>query len=443
MKISKPRKHATRLIMSLISGLMGLALACNFSPLTAVPPTSAPTALTPVTSPVVSSSLPPTLPPPTSTPTDTPTPTISPCADDATVRTEGCDEFTPQLSSVSHFDRSGESRSACQGWCQLGEGDSLETNDTGQAELNFSDCWPGRLFLYQTSIAQALVSTCTKADFCPGGNCSNPPVICVPNGALYADKCAGEFNPVTGSTRIEKNTASYLITYNKDDGNVTTIIVTDGTVQLRPVLQYNPLRLGDPMEITSGHFVFTMPDETLTGVAGLEPRTVHSVEQLPQVVEELGLQDWVIEAAQNARDGGYLPENWPAELSGRGMVVRADGGALSNLETQIWIYRAMNWSDLPVSDRQIRLLLPDQTVNAFDMDYVPARSASILTPQKLAIKITFSVEDEELGKSAAVIAEYLKRAGVAVALTPVQPGQLAALIKEYETNKIPYLSLTR
>ena len=270
-------------------------------------------------------------------------------------------------------------QTACQGWCQLKEGDSLETNDTGQAELNFSDCWPGRLFLFQASVARTLVSTCTKADFCPGGNCSNPPAICVPNGALYADKCAGEFNPVTGSTRIEKNTASYMITYDTDSGDVTTIVVTDGVVRLRPVLQYDPLILGDPMEVTSGQFMFTMPDETLQGVGGLEPRTLHSVEQLPQVVQELGLEDWVIQAAESAREGGHLPENWPSELSGRGLTARAGGGELADQGVQLAVYRAINWNDLPVSDRLMRLFVGDKRINAFDISFEPARSAELLS----------------------------------------------------------------
>jgi hypothetical protein len=358
------------------------------------------------------------------------------------LRTQGCDEFTPQLAAVSRFDNAGLPQAACQGWCQLGQGDRLETDASGQAELNFSDCWPGRLFLYQTSIAQAMVSVCTKADFCPGGNCSNPPAMCVPNGALYTDKCAGEFNPVTGSARIEKNTAAYLITYDRDR-DVTTIIVLDGGLRLRPVEQVDPLRLGDVMQVQGGQFLFTMPDETLTGVGGLEPRTPHSVEQLPQIVQELGLEDWVLQAAETARESGSLPENWPAELRGRGVDVRASGGQLANPEIQLWVYQAINWSDLPVSDRRMRLFLGSEPVNALDLDYLPARSAEVLKPQALAIQLVFPAENAELEESAKVIAEYLARAGIEAELRPVDAGQLAGLVRTYEARQQPYLMLMR
>jgi hypothetical protein len=318
----------------------------------------------------------------------------------------------------------------------------LETDNSGQAELNFSDCWPGRLFLYQTSLAQALVSVCTKADFCPGGNCSNPPVVCVPNGALYADKCAGEFNPITGSARIEKNTASYMITYDSQ-GDVTTIVVTDGIVPLRPVLQVDPLRLGDLVEMRSGQFLFTMPDESLRGIGGLEPRVAHSVEQLPQIVEELGLEDWVIQAAETAQESGRLPENWPTELSGRGVDVVAGGGDLSNPETQTWLYRAINWSDLPVSDRRMRVFLGGEPVNALDIDYLPARSAEVLKPETLTVQLVFPAGNADLEASAKVIAEYLARAGILVELVPTPSDQMARLIRAYEVRQQAYLYLTR
>jgi hypothetical protein len=433
MGISNKHNHLPLRLLTFAGALVAVALACNFSPLTPAPPTQLPaTATTAVT----------ISPEPTLEPTPTHTATVSPCADNAAGRTQGCDEYTPQLDNVSSYDRSGEPQTACQGWCQLREGDLLETDGSGQAELNFSDCWPGRLFLYQTSLAQTLVSVCTKADFCPGGNCSSPPVVCVPNGALYADKCAGEFNPVTGSARIEKNTAAYMITYDAQQG-VTTIVVTDGVVPLRPVLQVDPLRLGDPVEMQSGQFLFTMPDESLRGVGGLEPRVAHSVEQLPQIVQELGLEDWVIQAAETAKESGQLPENWPTELSGRGVDVLAGGGDLANPETQLWIYRAINWSDLPISDRRMRVYLSGEPTNALDIDYLPARSAEILKPETLTIQLVFPAGIADLEASAKVIAEYLARAGISVELTPTESDQIDRLIREFEAKQQPYLYLTR
>jgi hypothetical protein len=268
-------------------------------------------------------------------------------------------------------------------------------------------------------------------------------VICVPNGALFADKCAGEFNPVTGSTRIEKNTASYMITYDQTRGDVTTILVTDGVVRLRPVLSYDPLRLGDPMEVTGGQFMFTMPDESLQGVGGLEPRAVHSVEQLPQVVQELGLEDWVVQAAESARAGGHLPENWPRELSGPGLTARAGGGELADQGLQLAIYRAINWSDLPVSDRLMRLVVAGKRINPFDLSFEPASSAELLKPQNLVLQLIYPAEDDELAKTAAVIAEYLGQVGVEVEFVATPPGQMAAIIKRFNERGRPYLQITR
>jgi hypothetical protein len=432
-----------RIGLFLLAGCLGAALACNFSAVTPVPPTQTltATAVSPTGAPVTGTPATGTPEPDTPTPTP-PTATVSPCVENAAGRTQGCDEFTPQLVAVRRFDNAGVPLSACQGWCPLSAGDLLETDGTGQAELNFSDCWPGRLFLYQASLAQAMVSVCTKADFCPGGNCSNPPAMCVPNGALYTDKCAGEFNPVTGSARIEKSTATYLITYRKE-GDVTTVILMDGELRLRPVAQVDPVRLGDLMQVRGGQFLFTMPDESLSGVGGLAPRVPHSVEQLPQVVQELGLEDWVLRAAETARQSGVLPENWPSSLSGLGVDVVTGGGQLSNPETQLWLYQAINWSDLPVSDRRMRLFIRGEPVNALDINYLPARAAEALKPQALAIRLVFPEGNAELEESAKVIAEYLARAGISAELTPVAADQLARLIRVYEAGQQPYLYLTR
>lgn len=426
-------KRSYWFFLAIVGLLVGSSFACNFSPLTPVPPVRTPTATAPDLTPIATNEA-------TAT---SPSATASVCVDNAAGRTESCDEYTAQAESVKHYDSSGVAKVPCLGWCQLRAGESLETDSNGQAELNFSDCWPGRLFLFQGSIAQTMVSVCTKADFCPGGNCSNPPAMCVPNGALYADKCAAEFNPVTGSTRIEKNTASYLITYSSDGGDVSTIIVIDGVIRLRPVLEYAPLRLGDVMEMRGGEFTFTMPDETLRAVGGLEPRVVHSVEKLPQVVQELGLEDWVIQAAETASESGTLPENWPAELSGRGVDVLAGGGDLTNPEMQLWLYRAVNWSDLPVSDRRMRLFLGGDPVNALDVDYLPARSAEMLKPVTLRIVLVFPAEITELEKTAAVIAEYLARVGIDTELMPLPAEQLARQVREFEAKQQPYLYLTR
>jgi hypothetical protein len=169
----------------------------------------------------------------------------------------------------------------------------------------------------------------------------------------------------------------------------------------------------------------------------------HSVEQLPQIVQELGLEDWVIQAAETAKESGQLPENWPTELSGRGVDVLAGGGDLANPETQLWLYRAINWSDLPVSDRRMRVYLSGEPTNALDIDYLPARSAEILKPETLTIQLVFPAGIADLEASAKVIAEYLARAGISVELTPTESDQIDRLIREFEAKQQPYLYLTR
>lgn len=355
------------------------------------------------------------------------------CIDGAATHTTGCDEFTRISDTVTQFRGGGEH--ACAGpFCQLQNNDELAVNNTGQAELHLTDCGDGRLFLFQDSSAAIQVSSCTRADF------ADPVVACVQNGALFVDQCAREFNPVAGSARIIKTSSSYLLTYQPEMGFVTVVVVAEGAVQVEPIVAYNPTKMGEPMTVNGGEFYFTMPDDSLRDLGGMQPRTKYPLENLLPLVRELDIQGWVVQSAQISREKQDLPPNWLRDLGGdfvppnrevqpgAGLVVTANGGALADTNMQLAIYQAIDWNSLPVSGQPLQVVLDGEPVNPLERaNFAPEKSAETIKsrfPYGLAVTLLFPAEDAEMEKTAAIIADGLAKVGVKVEVSPTPASEL-------------------
>jgi hypothetical protein len=199
-------------------------------------------------------------------------------------------------------------------WHPLDTGDTLSADKNGEAELNFSDCWPGKLYLFDNSKGKIRVRDCHKAQYDEVSD------LCNPDGSVFSEKCRGEFSATTGSVRLTKLGTSFSVTALPEDREISLVVVLEGQVTVEPVLSYDPeTKLGEALDVPEG-FYFTMPDAMLSDVAGLEPREWHPVDKLGPVAEELGSVDWMIEVHDRAKKGGVLPDNWPLELVGRETV---------------------------------------------------------------------------------------------------------------------------
>ncbi|MCL7453425.1 MAG: hypothetical protein M8467_10310 [Anaerolineae bacterium] len=361
------------------------------------------------------------------------------CAD---TRTQGNDEFRRWASAVS---KNGAAV-ADDCWHPLVDDDSLSADASGEAELNFSDCWSGRIFVFQDAGGTFRTEKCRKADY-PGS------ATCVAFGSWYAGLCAGEFVVHTGSASIEKTGTSVSITYLPERLDVTLVVVLEGSVWVTPVDSFNPTESG-PGQIVSatdvdGAFYFTMPLETLAPVGGLEPRRVYGLAELGSVAGELGIGDWMLKVAEKAREDGVLPATWPRELGGSGepatepppgaggFVVIMGGGALEDPRVVEGFVLAVDWRsaqgvgapgggvvsaltpDGPIGDLSQQALDPKQALALFDKaGYKREQPVTILYPE----------EDELLGRTAELVGKYLARVKVETALQPV-PASVSAAVR--------------
>ena len=331
--------------------------------------------------------------------------------------TKGCDEFTRKDAQVYK----NAALHTASGWHPLNKGDTLSTSASGQAQVNLSDCWPGEIYIFRNSSGQFKVEECEKSLMGTSGYCDA-------FGTWYVGDCADEFDVVwTGSAKITKTGTTFSVTYLPEERGTTLVTVLRGSASVEPVLSAGADELGPSALVKDGLFYFTMPDAAYSDVAGLEPRQVYPLEELAPVAAELGIQDWMIDVSEKAREDGVLPENWPPDLGGQGeppppppqegIVVRMVGGALNETVAQEGILRAVFWTQV------LEVALPDGgTVTAFigdepvnvleDLDYNPEQANEMLSAVRdefglSRVMILFPGEDELLEQAAWTVAEYL------------------------------------
>lgn len=361
-----------------------------------------------------------------------PAPSAPSCVAGATTRTEGCDEFKKINATV----KKNNSTFTGTGWHPLVAGDKLSTNNSGQAELNFADCFPGHIYCFRDSDGIFQVENCSKASY----STVPRPGICATLGAWYVGDCKQEFSIVSGSITVKAG-STFVLVYLPDRQEfreLSLVIVLAGEVFVEPVDRLDPTELGEVQPVAGGEFYFTMPLENLQPIAGLEPRRRYSVAELLPLVEVLDLWDWMFDAQAQAQIDGVLPGNWPVELGGSGeggpeeipptnppvdgnFVFEGGGGALADLRVLEALFTAVDWNVVAADGGAIAILgdrsLDARTELAFDL----ARSRALFEeagylPEQLEVVLLYPEEDELLGEKALIIAESLSASGVKISM---------------------------
>ncbi len=384
-------------------------------------------------------------PPPngTATPEET-------CIDGASARTRGCDEFTATRDVVRKNGRAEDDRY----WHQLRSGDTLSTDSSGEAELNVSDCWSGRLWLFDDSQGRIRVEGCRKAEY------DQLSTLCVPNGTLYSGKCRGEFSLTTGSVRVTKLGTSFSVTALPDDRDISLVIALQGNVIVQPVRSYDPPDLGDgyAMEVPGGEFYFTMPDEDLSRVGGLQSRDAHSVRDLGPVARELGIVDWLNQVRERAEEEGVLPDNWPdldeeaePEPEELGYVVTSGGGKLSDPFIQEALYLAIDWQATgpyePGGGETVTVYSGDEPVDAIDeLPHDPGEAEAMLEEMGYYpddVVVLYPEGDERLEKAAHIVVRDLGFVEVGAAVEAVPAWDLDQIMAMRMEAGEPTIALSR
>ena len=337
-------------------------------------------------------------------PAETPSPS---CPVGAAERTKGCDEFTVLSPRV-------EKEGALwtdAGWHPLSAGETLSVDSGGEAELNFSECWPGHLYAFEKSSGDFRVKHCRKFMSDSGS------FWCF-TGFWYVS-CEGEYTLRTGSAQIEKQGTTLWVMYLPDKDNLTLVVVLEGEVEVRPVEDY-PSTLGSATTLTAEEFYFTMPDAEMHDIAGLAPRSVYPYAELEPLVGELGIEDWIGAAVEQAQRDGFSVSRYEyarAEEAEEeedklpGYSIFSVGGVLEYPEFQEVVLLAVDWSETTFAGDVIVAWIGEEKVDVLaDLSYDPDAARVLLDEQGYeaipSLKI-FYEQDEDLAAVAEIVAEFL------------------------------------
>jgi hypothetical protein len=356
----------------------------------------------------------------------------------AAARTQGNDEFRRWAAAVS---RNGAAVSDdC--WNPLVDNDTLSADNSGEAELNFSACWSGRIFIFRDSGGTFRAQQCRKADY-PAS------ATCVAFGTWYAGQCAGEFLIHSGSASIEKTGTTLSVTYLPDKLDLTLVVVLDGSVRVTPVDSYDPTMMGPAENVAAGAaegvFYFTMPLDRLGPVGGLEPRRVYPVSELPKLLDELGIRDWMLQVAGKAKEDNVLPPNWPQELGGtgqtppqQGIVVTLAGKAVEDPAVSEAFLAAVDWLAVQSAAAPGGAIIARTPAGETDVlsqiKYDPERAQALLKEANYnydqPVVLLFPVEPQYdvLGAAADIVIRSLAALGIKTDPRPVPAADINAVL---------------
>lgn len=193
------------------------------------------------------------------------------------------------------------------GWHALSQGDRVFTDATGEAQVDLAGCLS--IYLFQDG-QQLVKSACPRSER-GGGN-----VTCAFEGtSVYNNSCADQIIVETPSAEVVLQGTWVSVTY-LPDRELSVILVSEGGVEVLPVLDAQQRTLGESVVVKAGYFMYTAPDSMLNAVgqiAGLAPRQAHPFESAPNLFYELSLDTaevvpWVDGVREQAKlDGVPVP----------------------------------------------------------------------------------------------------------------------------------------
>jgi hypothetical protein len=304
-------------------------------------------------------------------------------------------------------------------WMSLNEGDAIKTDEAGQAEIQLDGC-SGSLYVFKDGVIQ--VSTCLEEEQASGL------ATCVQVGTGYFNvECTSRFTVDTLSSRITVVGTAFSVTY-VPERRLTLLLVFEGGVTVQPVIDFDTGELApEGIRVDSGEFLYTVP--------GLELPEPRAFEELPPLVQELGIQHWIDDIEQRAEPDRLLPPTWPFRMAA--VALAMDGGAFKDATVQRAVLAAVDKEAVlagafPGQEVRFRSALGREEIDARQIPYDPEMAWASLEEAGYArgvpVFLLFSEGDESLAQMAEGMAKYLAEAGVEVELVPVAEEELGTMV---------------
>jgi hypothetical protein len=344
----------------------------------------------------------------------TPTPKVAVIQQSAQVRCELA-EVWAGASGASPLPQLGDCGLA-NNWHNLSADDWVTTDEDGEAWVDIDDC--EIIYVFQSS--GLIRAACPKSDY-TGGN-----VTCSVEGtSAYNNACASEVIIQTPSSELVLEGTWLSVTY-LEDRQLTLVIVLQGQVQVRPVLDGESFKLGEPVEVSAGQLLYTAPDAVLERIGDLPPREPLPLEQLKPLAEALALQPWLERVWERAKtDGHAFPPPWQ---EAGGVTLRGGGGPLEDERVQEAVLTAVDWQAvtervLAGQDVAVAVELPSwQLDDVRSQAYDPEKAHALLAEagvEGFEPTVMYPLNDEALGALVQEMAEQLGAIGIEAQLEPM------------------------
>jgi len=319
----------------------------------------------------------------------------------------------------------------------LPSGSTVWVDSTGEALLRGTLDNNQQCQIYVFRLTSLETKGCPKSQY-TGGNT----VTCQQEGTAAYKEC-NKNTQVTPSGKVEVKGSWLSLTY-LPDRQLTLVIVAEGTAQVWPVTQFQEGTLGDAIVVEAQQFLYTAPDDLLQEmgpVAGIPPRQARPVEELPPLVEELGIDDWIVRVIDQAREDGKPIDVGPGRPPPPSslFVVHGEGGPLGDPRLQEAVAQAVDWTAIlsrrfPDAEPVASLEFPDlRTLTSrvpFDLDQARALLAEAGYPDGFLIVEVVSEQDSELVDVAEAMIGYLSEAGLEVKFLVQPPQEVPATVEE-------------
>jgi hypothetical protein len=297
-------------------------------------------------------------------------------------------------------------------WHALNTGDAVKADDTGEAELTLVDC-KGSIWVFKNTSMGAC--ECTKQVVISGILC-----LCWGDAGFDMD-CAGRLTVGTGSCIINAASTAFTVSYLPESDMLTLVTVLAGRVEVTPVLDIDSGELAEEaISVKGGQFVFTQPGPEPEPIAGLPARTALSIEQLPDLVEELDIQPRFDDITTWGLERKILPPVWPF-MPNVGLWDR--GSPLEQAGVEETLLSAIDFEEvlprsLPGTEQIAFTVTPlsQDTVDAYSLPYDPEKAKQQLAegayPDGFAVQVAYPEGDRLLAEMAESIARQLANVGL-------------------------------
>jgi hypothetical protein len=331
-------------------------------------------------------------------------------------------------------------------WQDLNTGDGVKTDASGQAQLDLVDC-DGQIYVFTDGIIQ--VSTCREEE--------QGLATCVLAGtAFFNVKCAARFVVDTYSARVTIAGTAFSVTY-LPEFRMTLVIVFDGMALVQPVTDFNAGTLSpEEIPVPAGFFMYTVPNDQLSGPMPLRARTALPVGELAPLVEVTGTMHWMKQIEERATPAGILPPDWPFRPGGglpvATIALLSQGGPFESADVQQAVLHALDKDAIAkrAFPEEELVLLSDvagQELDARAVAYDPALARELLAkagvPDGFKTALLFPAGDDQLATMAKLLVEPLAQAGIYASPEAVAPSELRVVAPLRRQAGEPVLWLER